>query len=203
MNPTRADFQFASHLEPARVSALLAWRSFDEVASHLSASRILSCEWESFRTSLLAGCHRASFILQVEATTYDAFFNSPVGIRAMYALAPSTGEAADRLLINALTPLLLSFHGSSAALHPWTTKSLSLSEAKVWIVESEVEDQLSELPSLLYAPWERESLSGEGLRAPVGTTLEVKGGWLDAVGIERRNPTKAHRSLTLHKTGYI
>jgi hypothetical protein len=203
MKPARADFQYTSVVPPSRVSALFGWRSFDEIVSRLANSPVISYEWEPYRTSLLSGCSRASFVLKVDSPMYDAFFNSPCGIRAMYAVSPSTGEAADRLLIDALTPTLLSFSNSDVPLHPWTAKSLGVREAKTWIVEPEVEDQLSSEPAIIFAPWERESLAGEGLRAPVGTLLEVKGGWLDASGAEQRNPNKAHRSLTLHKTGYI
>jgi hypothetical protein len=156
----RAEFGFTSAVPASRAAELLAWRSFEEVVLRIvSCCSIVSYEWEPFRTSLLAGCNRASFVLHVDTETYDAFFNSPVGIRAMYAVSPSAGEAADRLLVHQVAPQLLAFRVASGALHRWTAKSLALHEAKVWIVESEVEDQLSAEPSLVYSPWERESLS--------------------------------------------
>jgi hypothetical protein len=204
MNAGRAGFGFTSLITASRLSSLLAWREFEEIASRIASSCIISYEWEAFCTSLLLGCNRASFAMRIDSHVYDAFFNSPVGVRAMFAVSPSSGESANRLLVDQITPRLIAFRDPNVPLHPWTAKSLSLHEAKVWIVESEVEDQLSdEQPSLVYAPWECESVSGEGLRAPVGTSLEVKGGWIDSNRVERRNPAKAHRSLALHKTGYV
>ncbi len=64
--------------------------------------------------------------------------------------------------------------------------SLLASEAKLWICESEVESQLGEeQPAILYTLWAESSETGVGLLAPVGTSLEVKGGWLDRQGQER------------------
>lgn len=38
-------------------------------------------------------------------------------------------------------------------------------------------------PSVAFVPqWEFHSPNGQGLRAPVGTVLEVKGAWMDATG---------------------
>ena len=81
--------------------------------------------------------------------------------------------------------------------------SLRAIEAKVWIYESEVESQLGEEhPAILYAPWAESSETGVGLLAPVGTFLEVKGGWLDRQGKERRNPVKSNRSNEIREFGY-
>ena len=71
-------------------------------------------------------------------------------------------------------------------------------DAKVWIDETEVDDQLSGASSIKYEFWERNSVDGgQGLRAPVGTLIEFKRAWLDTDGIERRDPDKARRSLNL------
>ena len=58
-------------------------------------------------------------------------------------------------------------------------KSLDGEQAKVWIVESAVEEQLTGSPPISFAEWEFNEPDGQGLRAPVGTQLEIKGAWID------------------------
>jgi hypothetical protein len=142
--------------------------------------------------------------LSVEPTAYDAFFNSPKGYRAQYAISPKTGETANRRLLDALEPALMRKAATqNSAPSSRVLKSLRCVDAKVWIDELEVEDQLSDPnPAIAYDAWQFDSPDGQGLRAPVGTRLEVKGGWLDAQGEERRDPLKASRSVQISRTGY-
>lgn len=142
--------------------------------------------------------------IKVPPAIYDAFFNSPNGYRGQYACAPTTGETANRRLLASLEPKSL-----SAALSQNQIKrervmtSLRGSDAKIWIDEAEVEDQLcDEPPGIFYVAWEFNWPDGMGLRTPVGSMLDVKGGWLDPNGVERRDPIKASRSLHIFERGY-
>jgi hypothetical protein len=198
------DWQFSSAVPIERVARLRAWRDFEHVVRSLLESPIEGFWWEPFRSPRLHGCNRASFTLKVEPTTYDAFFNSPKGYRAQYAMSPRAGEAANRRLLDALEPLLIHAATAQNSVPPsLVLKSLRCVDAKVWIDELEVEYQLSDAnPAIAYDAWEFDSLDGQGLRAPVGTRLEVKGGWLDARGDERRDSLKASRSVQIFRTGY-
>jgi hypothetical protein len=196
-------WSYARSTPTGRVAALLAWQDFDAIVACLACASIVSAEWEPFRTAALAGCSRASATLRVSQAEYDGFYNSPVGIRAQYARAGSHGELADRQLIAALEPRLLPELKAVAPPPPdWLQRSLRGRGAKVWIFESEVESQDAD-DVIIYEPWARQSLAREGLRAPIGTLLEIKGAWLDSAGSEQQNPAKAHRSYTIHRTGYV
>lgn len=203
MIATLAGWSYAHSTPANRVATLLACQSFDSIVARVARASIVSVEWECFRTATLAGCNRVSAILRVSEADYDAFYNSPVGIRAQYARSESHGELADRQLVTALEPRLLpELEVLATVPRDWLQRSLRGREAKVWIFESEVEGQDAD-DVIIYAPWERQGLAREGLRAPIGTLLEVKGAWLDQSGYEKSNPAKAHRSYTIHRTGYI
>jgi hypothetical protein len=198
------NWQYADSVDTARAQRLLSLSAFSEVVELVAKAQVVDFTWEPFTGTPLAGCSRASFILRVPPTSYDAFFNSPAGYRGQYALSASDGESANRRLLRSLEPKLLSFAAKKNDAPPSAVSaSLRASEAKLWIYESEVEAQLGEeQPAILYTPWAESSETGVGLLAPVGTSLEVKGGWLDRQGQERRNPAKANRSNEIHELGY-
>lgn len=195
---------FAESVDAERTERLLGYADFDEIVRMVADSTIAGFVWEPSTGTQLKSCNRASFLLRVPTNVYDAFFNSPVGYRAQYAADVGTGEAANRKLLAALSPRLLTFAGAQSCVsEQLLLASLRAQEAKLWIHESEVEAQLGEdCLAILYPPWQQASESGVGLLAPVGEELEVKGGWLDHRGDENRNPLKANRSNEIHSTGY-
>jgi hypothetical protein len=157
--------------------------------------------WEPATSSRLKGCHRASFKIVVSEETYDAFFNSPAGYRGQYALRESAGVAANRNLLNALMPKLLSAAGEDHS-EELILLSLNGEQAKVWIVESDVEDQLGNpTTSIEYSTWEFNEHDSQGLRAPIGTRLEVKGAWVNPNGEIVENPNKRGRSTNIYRFG--
>jgi hypothetical protein len=198
------DWQFTETVSGDRAARLHGWKSFDEIITCLLYSAIDKFWWEPFRSPRLKGCNRASFTMMVSSATYDAFFNSPKGYRAQYASAPSIGDAANRTVLEALERILLyAVDDQRVVRRNLVLASLHAIDAKIWIDESEVEDQLSDpSPAIVYEPWQRASLDGQGLRAPIGTRLEVKGGWLDSDATERRDPMKARRSSQIYETGF-
>ncbi len=197
-------WQFGESIPADRAKRLLSYASFDKVIGLFETVRIVALAWELFENDRLKGFHRASFLLQVSTDVYDAFFNSPVGYRAQYAVSVGTGEAANRAMLSRLEPKLLEF-ANVKNLVPKTRVQASLRavDAKVWIYESEVEAQLGrEDAEIIYTPWQQASINGVGLLAPVGTKLEVKGGWIDDRGEEHRDPFKASRSEEIHSVGF-
>jgi len=197
-------WQFGPSVENQRTEWLLHCVNFDAVAQLLQDVSITDYVWEPFKGSRLKGCYRASFLVRVSLSTYDAFFNSPVGYRAQYALAPSTGERANRQLLFLLEQRLLAFaivRGEKS--ESLLLTSLRSTQAKIWIYEREVEAQLGgNEAAILYQPWMKNSLDGAGLLAPVGQYIEVKGGWLDTQGNERIDPAKTARSDDIHNFGF-
>ena len=213
-------WRFTELISEDRRTRLLTWMSFYSVLEDLvSSAQIVFYEEEPFRNHRLRGCARASFLLLVDPYTYDGFFNSPVGYRAQYSQSCEKGEQANRLLIDALRSELVTFTQPS----PKTTfdqnriaASLDAADAKIWIDESEpVSIPPKELTIHIdHQPWvdraTRADLHQEdefinavrGVFAPFGTRLEVKGGWLDAEGYEKRDPIKANRSKEIATNGY-
>ena len=188
-----------------RAERLLSYSDFHEIVDLVSESAsILDFAWEPFETARLSGCHRASFLLQVSLPAYDAFFNSPAGYRGQFARHPHDGETANRALLTRLEDTLLEFGlGRDVVPLALLKKSLGAVDAKVWICEREVENHLGDdTPEILHTLWLKATSDGVGPRAPVGRNLEVKGGWLDLHGNERRDPHKASRSADIHAVGF-
>jgi hypothetical protein len=197
-------WSFLPSVSSERVKAMLALESFESVLDLLNLAVVNAFTWQPFRGASLRGCWRAEFLLSVAPHTYDAFFNSPVSLRAQYAVDAGHGDAATRRILSLLQARLLSFgprdSGVSDTLIQW---SLAASQAKIWIDEDEAAAQLGKTtPDIQYPPWERNSDTGVGLLAPYGTQLVVMGGWLDATNVVRANPAKEGRSTEIHHTGF-
>jgi len=197
----RANWTFTNVIDGSRSHRLSHISSFDHVIELFRRCVVAPMWWEPATASHLQGCYRASFKLTVSKETYDAFFNAPAGYRGQYALSERAGESANRRLIDSLRPKLLNAVKPDDAHQP-VTASLGGSQAKIWIVETEVEEQWGDPnPSIEYKPWEFNEHDGQGLRAPIGTTLEVKGAWITSNGEVFENPYKRNRSSNIYRTG--
>ena len=196
-------WRFTSEVDPKRSADLFAWSSFDQIADEILANPVGQLYWEDATAPHLKGCSRATFELTVEPDAYDAFFNSPQGYRGQFARSEAAGELANRTLIDRLFPRLLAAAGNHPAnADGRVTKSLRGAQAKIWIVESEVDAQLLDpQPAIVFPTWEFNAPNGQGLRAPRGTRLEVKGAWLDPAGNEAPNLAKRRRSNFIYATG--
>jgi hypothetical protein len=205
MNSCRgACWQFTSAVAPERAARLLSLRSFDEIVEGLATCHIAPLYWEPATKQELNGCYRASFVLTVPPDVYDAFFNAPAGYRGQFAKSETEGEAANRKIIETLLPRLLEVAARHAtATRQFVTTSLQGKQAKIWIDETEVDDELTDPnPSIDYPDWEFNDRDGQGLRAPRGTKMEVKGGWVGPTGEEVINLGKNNRSGNIYRTGY-
>lgn len=196
-------WEFGESVSAERIRQLQSYTSFNQIALLIETATITNFVWEPFEDARLKGCHRAAFLVEVAAHVYDAFFNSPVGYRAEFAASIIRGETANRCLLMRLEDKLLTVASFDAVARECVEKSLHAIDAKIWIYESEVEAQLGhDGPEILYPPWQRASTTEVGLLAPVGTKLEIKGGWVDTSFGERRDPYKSGRSSEIHSTGY-
>jgi len=216
-------WDFTDLIPADRSGMLLGLRSFDEVLHKVTSTcTVARYKAEAFRGNRdgLQGCMRAIFLLHVDFAAYDGFFNSPVGYRAQYCVGSNIGEFANRQMLNILRPTLIASAGSVATQTFCLDRvelSLNAADAKIWIDENE---PASHPPQALqvhinYLPWiqrakradelQEEEFIGatRGVFAPIGTRLEIKGGWLDENGLEMRDPTKTHRSEDIALNGYV
>jgi hypothetical protein len=195
---------FHSSIDDARQDSLLAWSSFENVVGALLlGTEVAAFKWRAAGSVILAGCHRAEFLLNVSNDTYDGFFNSPVGYRAQYAISAMHGIEKNRELIDSLKTLLLATaEGSGQASPTDIAASIAAPEAKVWIDEDEaMPHYIEEVPEIDFPRWV-ENGYGCGVRAPIGSRLVMLGGWVAPNGGIERNPHKARRAEEIHEQGY-
>ena len=214
-------WDFTTLIPAERRARLLEIEEFEEVLHKvISTTKILNYVAEPASDSRLKGCSRASFLLKVDPYAYDGFFNSPIGYRAQYCLGRDLGELANRQLLSALGSKLLAFAETNSTAEFGLEQigaSLDAFDAKIWIDEREpVSVPPTELEIHIdYPPWTERARRADryqeeeyvrairGVRAPFGTKLEVKGGWLKGNGTEMRDPTKVRRGEEIAINGYI
>jgi hypothetical protein len=196
-------WHFSRSVSSARQAAMAAFASYQQVLVALQSCEVQYFTWESPRDTALSGCERACFRLRVPRSVYDAFFNSPVGYRAQFALDSNAGYEGNIKALDAIEPALTRFaqlRGQADNRIVWSWRA---PDAKIWIDESEVQEQLGLYdPQILYEPWQSQSEDGAGLLAPLGELLEVKGAWVDATGHFRPNPKKSGRAGNIHSVGF-
>lgn len=197
-------WSFANSINTRRARLMLGHPSFNAVLTLVASARVSAFCWRPYRKEKLRGCYRAEFLLTVKPNTYGAFFNSPVGLRAQYAVSAEHGETANRLLLSRLYSKLQRFKRHiEFPTDDEVQWSLSAPQAKIWIDEDEVASQQGESePQIIYERWQQQSESGVALLAPSGKNLIVFGGWLDPTKGIRNNPDKLYRSAEIHATGY-
>lgn len=177
---------------------------------------------------VVKGCVRPEFQLRVHEETFDLFFNSQNGYRGKFRVATYLGESTNATIISAMTDKLVNF--ASEHLTSCSVKendvlfSLSSSTAKIWIDEEGQRAQKSNdilyfnadlLVELWYgtalkyisSPGEFPDINSEiksvdGIKAPQGTILTVKGGFIDIHDNECIPVAKTNRSEQIHLFGF-
>jgi hypothetical protein len=191
---------------------------FAEVVDRVKRGSIEFVGAEPRKNAPCLQCQRAFFKLHLPNCDYDAFFNSPVGYRAQYCIGVENGEARNREILAALEPTCLALvqakepPGFPACL---VAASLQAAGAKIWIREADL-DNLNGV-HIEYQPWlakaaaaaggtladqAARSSASAGVLAPVGTVLEIKGGWIASDGVECRDSAKVNRSNEIHDYGF-
>jgi hypothetical protein len=197
-------WKFHLNIDGARQDSLFAWTSFENViGALLLGTEVAAFRWRAANWVVLAGCHRAEFLLNVSTHTYDGFFNSPVGYRAQYAISAANGVAKNRELIDSLKTLLLATaEGSGQASTTDIEASIVAAEAKMWIDEDEaMRHYIEEAPEIDFQRWLTHDYCC-GLRAPIGSRLVMLGGWVAPNGVVKPNPHKARRAEEIYEQGY-
>ena len=213
MNIATTLWNFTEHVPVERRQRLFAIKSFDEIIERIVHGNVDYFTAEPWQTYT-----RAFFRICVNEPDYDAFFNSPNGYRAQYCFSAENGEKQNRKLIDAVTPMCLEFYKGHAQREFPTEKvlaSLRGVDAKAWITESDIPD-VDEI-HINYGPWVAKAKAATkgsvadqaaragasvGILAPVGTHIEIKGGWLTLQGNEWRDPKKTFRAQEIRDYGF-
>jgi hypothetical protein len=178
---------FSADFPPDRAAELRVW-SFDSIVEQLSNCQMEWLEWERASAEPLI----------VDPDIYDAFFNAPAGYRGEFAKSERHGEDAQRRIIEKLFPLLMEVAAQDpTAPRDHVITSLRGKQAKIWYDEDEAS---KDGPGSIDFPRWRDA-SNRGQRAPRGTKLEIKGGWVNAKGVQEIDPAKCHRSRYLTSFG--
>ncbi len=209
-----------SELVPRRrQDALEAVESFARVIAHLKTASIdFVGGAEPRENPPCMGCSRAFFRLYVDERVYDAFFNSPVGYRAQFCIGAENGKEKNRHFLNAVEPMCLAEAYKQELPHfpaSLVLSSLRGAGAKIWINEDDLRDL--EGIHIEYPPWVAKvraapsgspteqaarSLASNGVLAPIGTMLEIKGAWIAPDGTECHDPRKAARAEEIRDYGF-
>jgi hypothetical protein len=208
---------------------LAATTTFDGIANRINEEmRIISFDVCRGKRGKVKGCRRPQFALQVSEVAFDLFFNSPRGYRAQYHKSPEHGERENAKLISLMLHKLISYAGDKTPKHPMSAEllevSLNAKSAKIWINEQGVRSQQGDdiANKRIYLdvePWvstaraffrapsnypdnNKEIKAVDGVKAPTGTTLEVKGAFVDDNGNEQIAEGKEDRSRQIHLYGF-
>jgi len=205
-------------LVPAdRQRAMLGLVDFAEVLALVAAQPVVAFSLEPRKLGDCFGTSRAFFKIDAGVAVYDAFFNSPVGLRSQYCRSIEQGEHANRRLVDSVTRNCLA-HPSVVSLPPAERRlvevSLASSAAKAWINDADWNAQCD--TQILHGPWLAKAAASNtgplaqqmarvdaqtGLLAPCGTYIEVKGGWLWPSGEQCFDPDKIGRSAEIRDYG--
>lgn len=205
-------WRYFGKVDEPRISSLLQAPNFDVIVRQLwDESRVL-CSHTEWKTP---GLRRARFCIQIAPALFDIFFNSESGYRGEYYQSLERGLAANRLLLDALSPRLLEWAQRNCIDQnsDFIAKSLAVNSAKVWLAEYQgspfchlceaewsagqvVETTISngrwELGTHVHAEW--------GRRAYEFTKIRAFGGYLSKAGEE--SDGKANRAQDIHDTGW-
>jgi hypothetical protein len=120
----------------ARAKALLTRTSFDEIAIAITQHSSVLCG-HIRRCDDRDGYRRATFCVRVPPQIFDAFFNAPSGYRGSYFQSEHAGLAANRQLLDLVSPLLLRWMRVSGSItdRDLVEASLAAPSAKAWLSE--------------------------------------------------------------------
>jgi len=211
-------WDFSPLLAASRRDQLLAVCEWSDVVDRIARGSVEFVGAEPRQNAPCVGCHRAFFKVHVSHRDYDAFFNSPVGYRAQYRIGINNGELRNREILAALEPpCLAAIQQDAVAGFPksFIVASLRAAGAKIWISEADLanlngvhikcEQWLAKAASTHHGTLSEQAARSKafaGVLAPVGTVLEIKGGWIAPEGVECMDPAKARRAADIHDYGF-
>jgi hypothetical protein len=151
-------------------------------------------------------CYRLTAQIPIAETTFDQLFNGRSGYRAQYYLSSKDGEAFNRLIVDALIPVI----GAAYKLAPlnvgFATVEASLHGAYSKIAIFGERDAFDSALEFVLSPpdWIKSNL-GRGRRVPLPShfSIDLKGTFIqNGTGTQWVDPMKLTRSDDLHGTGF-
>jgi hypothetical protein len=220
--PTSYDWDI-SDLPGDRRGLLDEGASFHEIIHRIVGEAQIVCCWpEPFRDAPAEACgaKQACYRIAVRPESFDLFYNSANGLRAMYWRSPADGDQATKYAVQRLRPMLLQF----AMKHPEALasgkikmevaevqQSLDAPSAKIWVREKDDsgDSMISTKgqPQLQVPRWaakENEPGSKGPLWrwTPIANHLEVKGALIGPDGTEHVPQSKRDRAKQIHRFGF-
>ena len=222
-------WSYTERVSLKRQAMLLAAPSFQSIIDRvLNEMQITSFDVVRGKIGEVKGCTRPEFSLVVCPDTFDLFFNSPQGYRGQYHQSVKAGQRVNAKLVTATAEKLTAYASHKTTQHSTSTEriraSLAADSAKIWIneegpraqraddisnlfVDLAVEPWLSTAKAYVAAPAKYPDPNGEikavdGVKAPEGTILEIKGAFIDQYGQERVAANKTDRAQQIHLYGF-
>jgi hypothetical protein len=207
------DWCLAPEMDRSRRNVLVKDIPFEKIIELIAQeSRLVSIKKN--RLDKRPDYHRVVIVLETASSAVDLFHNSRRGYRAQYYLGVRNGERANEYAVRALTPKVKElFAGKKTSPWTWVEKSLSNSEAKIWIHQGlwfryrRISDRIiciprwaSHLQSLQRddrkkALWGSLSASGE-------SRIDIKGGFVDSNGNSLGGSLKPSRGQQIYELGF-
>ena len=103
----------------------------EKIQSEASNSHSIDCQWEVASNCPEIGFGRFKGIMPISDAIYDQFFNGISGIRAQYYLSVEEGVLFNRVLVDALVPIML--RKCLNICRERVIFSLNGQQAKIWI----------------------------------------------------------------------
>ena len=223
------EWSYTERVSQKRQEVLLADRDFSDIVSRILEEMQIT-HFDVCRGDFgeVRGCKRPEFALQVCKETFDLFFNSPHGYRGQYHKSIEDGEKANKALMSKLSERMIAYAKDRTTKHTMNEeeliRSLNLGSSKIWIDEQGIRaqrgDDITDLKvDLKVKPWltvarryvadpdkfpdlNKEIKAVDGVKAPTGTILEVKGAFIDENDKERVADDKENRSQQIHLYGF-
>ena len=220
-------WSYTERVSRERQALLLAAPDFDAIIDRILADiDITGFDIVRGKIGAVKGCMRPEFSLRVSPDTFDLFFNSPRGYRGQYHQSPETAQRANANLISVMTDRLTDYALGNTTKHGMDAKrirrSLAAGSAKIWIDEqggrAQRGDDIKELKAdLRVQPWLQTAqdyvanpagqpahaiLAVDGVKAPTGTILDVKGAFINEDGNEHIPANKIDRAQQIHLYGF-
>lgn len=198
-----------------RRKELASPREFADIVATIKQQMAVVCFHREFRQRDHS-YSRAAFCAVIGTALFDEFFNSASGYRGAYFESPKMGLAANRLLIDALSPDFVSWALASPreADKAWIEESLALPTAKAWLAEDNAAQcaecagewsasHVSEL-EIVNGRWELSSQTHAlwGRQAPHFSKIRVFGGFLNEKHHEWAANHKHDRAQQISEHGW-
>lgn len=224
---SRFAWDFTDQVSSTRRERLNAAPSFGSIVQRiLSEMQIVKFVVRKGELGHVKCCKRPEFTVKVSEDTFDMFFNSKNGYRAQFLRGVEIGKRANAKIVQAIAGHLIRYARENPAKLSMALESIRVSlrsqSAKVWIDENgrrkaKASDLTKLNADLNVQPWHRiakscfddrnlfsteKSKAIDGVKAPLGTRLEVKGAFLDINGQEFIPEDKIDRDQQIHDFGF-